>query len=197
MKNIEIEDKIKNPALTFSKYANMYYVYRHYYYNERGKEITFYVGKGQGTRALSENNRSDLWKERVSKLNGMYFVDIVEFFDNEADSLNFEKELISYYTVNEFGCECNKVSKHDMADVFLEGANIKALEAMMDSGIDLDFILKAFIGMYQSLVGKGLIDIMAHYMKFLKSNNSRYEITFERNCNFNDIDSYKYELISI
>lgn len=197
MRNIEIEEKIKNPAFTFSKHTNMYYVYRHYYYNDKGKEITFYVGKGQGTRALSENNRSDLWNERVSKLNKMYFIDIVEFFDNESDALKFEKELISYYTVNEFGCECNKVSKHDMADVFLERANIKALEAMMDSKIALEFILKAFVGMYQSLIGKGLVEIVAQYMKFLKSNNSRYEIKFENKCNFNDIDSYSYELIAI
>lgn len=192
-----IEEKIRNPILTFSKSANMYYVYRHYYYNDKGKDITFYVGKGQGTRALSENNRSDLWKERVSKLKGIYFIDIVEFFDNEEDALSFEKELISYYTVNEFGCECNKISKQDMANLFLENANIKALEAMMDAGMELKIVLKAYIGMNQSLVGKSLIDIIATYMKFLKKHNSKYRILFKENSNFSDIDTYQYENITI
>lgn len=192
----EIEDRIKNPAMSFSKKANSFYVYRHYYYNDKGREVTFYVGKGQGMRALSESGRSSLWEERVQKIKRNYFIDIVEFFNNEEEALDFEKELISYYTTNEFGCECNQVSKHDKIDGFLDKANIKAIELMMDSGAKLIDILKVFVGMQQSLVGRGLIDIMAQYMKFLKNNHSKYEIKFKKGANLNDIDSYIYTKIS-
>lgn len=197
MRVFEIEEKIKKPAFTFSKRANMYYVYRHYYYDENAREVTFYVGKGQGTRALSENNRSDLWKEKVSKINGDYYIDIVECFSNEKDALKFEKELISYYTVNEFGCECNKISKSEMSDIFLESINARAIESMFDSNICLNDILKTFIGMYQDLLGKNLIDIMAKFMKFLKLNNSKYKIVFNNQSNLKDINSYKYELYNM
>lgn len=192
MSIFEIEEIIKNPVMTFSKKANTYYVYRHYYYNNNGKEITFYVGKGQGMRALSENGRSDLWLKRVESLNGNYFVDIVDFFDNEDKALDFEKQLISYYSINEFGCECNKVSKHDKINSYLENANIKALESMMDSNMKLIDVLKAFVGMHKSLAGRGLVDTMAQYMKFLRNNNSKYEIRFKKGDNLNDIDSYIY-----
>ena len=194
MRVFEIEEKIKNPIFTFSKRANMYYVYRHYYFNEKAKEVTFYVGKGQGTRAWSENNRSDTWKEKVSMINGDYYIDIVESFSNEKDALKFEKELISYYTVNEFGCECNKISKSEMSDIFLESINASAIETMLDSNISLDDILKTFTGMYQDLLGRNLIEIMAQFMKFLKSNNSKYEIVFDNKANLKDINSYQYKL---
>ena len=197
MNTNEIEELIKKPAMTFSKQSASYYVYRHYYYNEKGKEITFYVGKGQGTRAISENNRSDIWLERVKKLQGKYYIDIVDFFDSEEKALNFEKELISYYVINEFGCECNKISKHDKIDTYLENTNIKALESMMDSNMKLIDILKAFVGMHKSLAGRGLIDTIAQYMKFLRTNNSAYEIRFVKGANLNDIDSYTYSKIAL
>lgn len=197
MRVSEIEEKIKNPNFTFSKKNIAYYVYRHYYFNENAKEVTFYVGKGQGTRALSENNRSDTWKEKVSQINGDYYIDIVESFNNEKDALKFEKELISYYTVNEFGCECNKISKSEMSDIFLESINARAIESMFDSNLQLPDILKTFIGMYQDLLGKNLIEIMAQFMKFLKFNNSKYKITFNNKCNLKDINSYKYEVENI
>lgn len=189
---IEIEERIKRPAMSFSKQANVFYVYRHYYYNDNGKEITFYVGKGQGMRALSENGRSALWEERVRKIKGNYFIDIVDFFDNEEKALEFEKELISYYTINEFGCECNQVNKYDKTDIFLDDASIKALEFMMDSNMKLLDILKVFVAMHKSLAGRRLIDTMAQYMKFLRKNNSKYEIQFKKGANLNDIDSYIY-----
>lgn len=195
MNNSEIEELIKNPVMTFSKQANNFYVYRHYYYNEQGKEITFYVGKGQGMRALSESGRSDLWMERVQKLKGLYHIDIVDFFESEEKALEFEKSLISYYVINEFGCECNKVSKHDKIDIYLENANIRALESMMNSNMLLIDILKAFVGMHKSLAGRGLVDTMAQYMKFLRKNNSEYEIKFKQGANLNDIDSYIYTKI--
>lgn len=197
MSNIEIENIIKNPAMTFSKQANSFYVYRHYYYNDNGKEITFYVGKGQGMRALSESGRSDLWVERVQKLKGLYHIDIVDFFDSEEKALDFEKKLISYYVINEFGCECNSVSKNSKIDIYLEGSNVRALESMMDSNMKLIDVLKAFVGMHKSLVGRGLVDTMAQYMKFLRKNNSKYEIKFKQGANLNDIDSYIYTKIKM
>lgn len=197
MSNIEIENIIKNPAMTFSKQANSFYVYRHYYYNDNGKEITFYVGKGQGMRALSESGRSDLWVERVQKLKGLYHIDIVDFFDSEEKALDFEKKLISYYVINEFGCECNSVSKNSKIDIYLEGSNIRALESMMDSNMKLIDVLKAFVGMHKSLAGRGLVDTMAQYMKFLRKNNSKYEIKFKQGANLNDIDSYIYTKIKM
>lgn len=194
MRVSEIEEKIKNPIFTFSKKANMYYVYRHYYYDKEGREITFYVGKGKGTRALSENNRSDIWKDKVNVINGDYFVDIVESFSDEKEALKFEKELISYYTVNEFSCECNKISKSEMSGIFLESINARAIESMMDSNLKLGDVLKTFTGMYQDLLGRNLIEIMAQFMKFLKLNNSKYEIVFDSKQNLKDINSYKYKL---
>ena len=197
LNNFDITEIIRNPVLTFSKKANEYYVYRHYYYNINGKEITFYVGKGQGMRALSENGRSELWNKRVETLNGDYFIDIVEFFDSEEKALDFEKQLISYYAINEFGCECNKVSKHDKIDAFLQNSNIQALESMMDANMKLIDVLKVFVGMHKSLAGRGLIDTMAQYMKFLKANNSKYEIRFKSGANLNDIESYVYTCLNI
>lgn len=196
MRTLEIEEKLRNPIFTFSKKINNYYVYRHYYYNLEGREITFYVGKGQGTRALSGNSRSLTWKQTVESINGDYFVDIIDSFSDEKDALQFEKEVMAYYTVNEFGCECNKISKSEMSDIFLEDINFNAIESMMDCNTNLNDILKIFTGMYQDLLGKSVMDIMCAFMKFLKSNNSKYEIRFDIKNNLKDVLSYSYTLIN-
>lgn len=192
MRVFDIEEKLRHPIFSFSKKINNYYVYRHYYYNHEGKEVTFYVGKGQGTRALSGNNRSDIWKEKVEAINGDYFIDIIDSFNNEKDALKFEKKVIAYYTVNEFGCECNKISKSEMADIFLESSNAKAIESMMDSNLSLEDIIKAYTGMYTNMIGNNLIYIMCEFMKFLKDNGSKYEVKFDSKSDLKDINSYYY-----
>lgn len=72
-----------------------FYVYRHFYY-DKGKEVTFYVGKGLGKRVLSLD-RNDSWNEIVNSINGEYYIDIIEYFDNESECVAYEKELQMYY----------------------------------------------------------------------------------------------------
>lgn len=192
----EIESRIKKPALTFSKSTDLYYVYRHYYIREDGKEITFYVGKGTGLRASNTNNRSSLWKERVKKLNGNYYIDIIDFFTLEEDALKFEKEVTSYYTASEFGCECNKINKTEKASMFLQKSNLKAIEALMSSNESLSTILKTYLSMYDKLIGESIISLVKSLRLFLESNNSDFKITYKisnvEKFGFNDINSYSY-----
>lgn len=92
-----------------------YYVYRHYYTcPDTNKDITLYVGKGKGKRALISETRSEIWKKKICNIadKGIRIkVDIIRYFKNEKDALNLETALISYYSlIGE--CECNVSGKN-------------------------------------------------------------------------------------
>jgi NUMOD3 motif len=78
------------------KYKNKYYVY--IYIDPRTSQV-FYVGKGTGGRAwvLSGRSKEHLqWINEIKSLNLLHIVKIAHVFDNEKDSLEREKILISY-----------------------------------------------------------------------------------------------------
>jgi hypothetical protein len=190
-----MKNRLNTPAISLSGKSNTYYVYRHYYYNNDDKQVTFYVGKGKGLRATSKTNRSSIWEHRVNLLNGNYFIDIIEFFDNEKDAFDFEKEVISYYTMSEFGCECNQISKKEKIDDYLDDINGNTIETLLDLKTPLETIIKSFSGMYRETIGKNVMETMLSFTKFLKKTKSKYEICFNAKDDLKDIRSYSYKLM--
>jgi hypothetical protein len=69
-----------------------YYVYTHRKADTR--EI-FYVGEGQDDRAWRYGRSSPVWRNIVKKHG--YFVEIIDYFENEIDALIFENHLILLY----------------------------------------------------------------------------------------------------
>jgi hypothetical protein len=78
------------------KYKNKYYVYL--YIDPITRQV-FYVGKGTGGRAWVLSGRSKehiIWINNLKLLNLLPIVKIAHIFDNEKDSLEREKILISF-----------------------------------------------------------------------------------------------------
>jgi hypothetical protein len=79
----------------------VYYIYLHITNNG----VVFYVGKGTDEGNLifersKHTNRTNFWKNVAKK---GYTIEIVEFFDNEKDAFNKEKELIKKYGRRDLG----------------------------------------------------------------------------------------------
>lgn len=66
-----------------------YYVYRHYI-----GDNTFYVGKGQEGRANVTRQRNKVWQEFAKD---GYEIEILKYFNNERDALDYEHEMQEYY----------------------------------------------------------------------------------------------------
>lgn len=118
------------------KNVGKYYVYRHYI-----GDNTFYVGKGQKDRAYEnrKDRRSAKWHEFVN--NREYNIEIVKYFNNNKEALDFEEELTQYYK-NIGQCEANisigakinnetkiKMSKAHIGKVFSEEHKRKISQA--------------------------------------------------------------------
>lgn len=73
-------------------FNNMYYVYIH---RKADTKEVFYVGKGNGNRAYTKVNRSNLWKNVVKKHG--YIVEFVEVGLQEWAAFELEVERIAYY----------------------------------------------------------------------------------------------------
>lgn len=69
-----------------------YYVYTH----ELNGEI-IYCGKGTGNRAIDFWRRRKQWKKVVGDNKILIKVDIVQWFETEEDTYEYEKELTLYY----------------------------------------------------------------------------------------------------
>lgn len=81
----------------------MFYVYRHI---RLDSNKPFYVGKGQGIRAHRFGCRNKRWLNIAKKFN--YKVEIVRYFNDENEALEFEKTLIKLYKSYNL-CEANLV----------------------------------------------------------------------------------------
>lgn len=99
---IEIKEK---EVIRYVKQKESFYVYKHFYYDKKGRENVFYIGKGTGDAKGSESriyshDRNKYWKEIVSDLNKKgikYFEEPIKFFEKESDALNFEAEQHKKY----------------------------------------------------------------------------------------------------
>lgn len=77
----------------------LFYVYQ---YNDPIKEKVFYIGKGTKNRAYS-TNKNIYVQQRIKLLedSGISFkdevVEIIKYFDNSMDALEYEKQMIKHY----------------------------------------------------------------------------------------------------
>ena len=69
----------------------------HYTYLHLTKDTNkiFYIGKGSGNRAFSDNRRNKYWKNIVAKHG--FNADILAYWDSEQDALEHEKVLIACF----------------------------------------------------------------------------------------------------
>lgn len=167
---------IDNPVLKVSVDNNKHYVYRHYYIDSENQEITFYVGKGIGNRAFTESGRNDLWKAKVESLQNKYSIDIVKHFDSESEALEFESELIAYYTIFHHECECNKQSKLEKASLFMDELNSAYLEKEIDEKKDIKDARVKFISLYNQFLLQPLSETMKSMSEFLDYFDSKYKV---------------------
>lgn len=72
--------------------SSRFYVYVH---RRASDGRIFYVGKGSGNRARQPWMRNKWWKHTVGK-HGLN-VEIVAWFENEADAFALERDLIAWY----------------------------------------------------------------------------------------------------
>lgn len=81
----------------------MYYVYIHYYIENKNKIVT-YVGKGSNDRAYDFTGRNKIWKEYRDKY-GNPNVEIVKVFTIEKEAYRCETKLRNiYYTKGQSIC---------------------------------------------------------------------------------------------
>jgi len=73
----------------YQLYRERYYVYEHYIDGN-----LFYIGKGQGGRAVDFLARNDDWKKVVDGRYGDVEVKIIKGFENEYEALSFESKLL-------------------------------------------------------------------------------------------------------
>lgn len=79
----------------------MFYIYR--WFNKKTNEI-FYIGKGTKNRYKQVSKRNALFLDYIK--NNDCDVEIIEYFENEADAFKKEHELICYYkSIGQ--CKCN------------------------------------------------------------------------------------------
>ena len=71
---------------------NKFYVYKWFIIDT---QEVFYIGKGTRNRKNSISNRNKIFKEYYSKYNCKN--EIIQYFENEKDALQYEKEMIAYY----------------------------------------------------------------------------------------------------
>lgn len=189
----EFSDIVKDPELKVSFYKDRYYVYRHYY-NIEDREITFYVGKGINNRCYADSNRNDLWKSIVEQLNGEYSIDIVRYFDSEDAAVEFEKQLISYYTIYYQECECNKQSRQERVDIFLDELNLTYLEDEIDKNKDIECVRRMFVALYRDYIYDSISNTMKQLKDLLDRLNSRYEVIAKDGEFTNYICNYEIDL---
>ena len=103
IKKVEvIKEVIKEVEVDREVYPKSYYLYKHYYLQEDGTENVFYIGKGTGdakglASRIYNTTRNRYWDEIVEKHQGKIKCEVIEFFENEIECLNREKELQDYY----------------------------------------------------------------------------------------------------
>ncbi len=68
-------------------YPNKYYVYSH---TLNGQVV--YIGKGTNERAFNVKARNQAWNKALTKKDH-FNIDIIQWFDDEADALSFERDL--------------------------------------------------------------------------------------------------------
>lgn len=93
------------PATDSDISKNIYYVYKHYYFDENGDEIVFYIGKGTGDAKggcarIYSHYRNKYWEEIVKQLDEKevkYYFEPIKFFEIEKDALTYELELQKEY----------------------------------------------------------------------------------------------------
>lgn len=103
IKEVEvIKEIIKEVEVVREVYPKSYYLYKHYYLEKDGSENVFYIGKGTGdakglASRIYNTTRNRYWDEIVEKHQGKIKCEVIEFFENEIECLNREKELQDYY----------------------------------------------------------------------------------------------------
>lgn len=73
----------------YQLYRKRYYVYEHYIDGN-----LFYIGKGQGGRAVEFWSRNDYWKRLVNGRYGDIEVRIVKVFEDESEAILLESKLL-------------------------------------------------------------------------------------------------------
>ncbi len=123
-----------------------YYVYCHYYINERNEKHIFYVGKGCGNRAYRRTGKgrnNGVWDKIVEDLNYEYEIEIMKYFTNEKEAFKYEYELQQYYW-NKNQCEANldkgyewrrKVSDSKKGKKWTEESKIKRRQTLINKGV--------------------------------------------------------------
>lgn len=71
---------------------NKFYVYAHY---RADTMVPFYVGKGLKNRHKVRCGRNQYWRNLANKYG--FVSDILRYFDNEQDALDYEKEVIKTF----------------------------------------------------------------------------------------------------
>lgn len=115
---------------------NQYYVYKHYVYNEDGSENIFYIGKGIGDRIYNQN-RNLYWNNIVKENKGKYYVDIIQYCDNEDEAYKLENKLQEYYwSIGQCrGCADVRVKKNEIK--VKKQTKIKTIDLEIYDDIDM------------------------------------------------------------
>lgn len=95
------------PIQTDTNYhkKQVYYVYKHYYFDDNGNEVVFYIGKGKGdakggASRIYSHYRNKYWEEIVNELDKKrikYFFEPLNFFESEREALTYELQLQKEY----------------------------------------------------------------------------------------------------
>lgn len=162
-----------------------YYVYRHYVYNEDGSENIFYIGKGIGDRIYNQN-RNLYWNNIVKDNKGKYYVDIIQYCDNEDEAYKLENELQEYYwSIGQCrGC----------ADVRVKKCKVKPIRKKTTRKKPIYTAENKICEMFDNIC-INLVDIPSDYL-LIKNKKVDYKLLFKLiSCGINLHDINKYQIV--
>ncbi|HBG8638454.1 TPA: hypothetical protein KRH68_000694 [Clostridioides difficile] len=170
-----------------------YYVYKHYIIEHDGSENVFYIGKGIGDRIYNQI-RNEKWDNIVKSNNNNYNVDIIKYFENEKDALDYETKLQLYYWNNG---QCKGCADIDAA---IGKEKIKKQNELLEEGlvIQYDYLnkwlfkyeLENIINTYELKDNKRRVMSANKFINYLKECNYRIEKTI-RKLNGKRVTMYK------
>ena len=106
-----------------------FYTYAHY---TKDTYELFYIGKGQGKRAYTEQNRNKWWKRKVSK-HGGFFVELLALWETEQEALEHEAFLIDTFDL--IGVQLTNIQKSIGKETSGRKLSLETRQKMSDNGI--------------------------------------------------------------